>query len=98
MAFVRFESNWQAIETEAEAFFLRISGPGDYRYKGADLGILIDPGAVDDRGLPATDRALSWIRAIRRGFAASNVPTETPVASVLAATPTKGFGYRQVLS
>ena len=45
-----------------------------------------------------SDRALSWIRAIRRGFAASNAPTETPVASVLAATPTKGFGYRQVLS
>lgn len=98
MAFVRFESNWQAIETEAEAFFLRISGPGDYRYKGADLGILIARGRLMTADFQLSDRALSWIRAIRRGFAASNAPTETPVASVLAATPTKGFGYRQVLS
>jgi hypothetical protein len=40
LAFVRLDSNWQAIETEDDVFFLRISGPGDFRYKEADLGIL----------------------------------------------------------
>ena len=31
-------------ESENEAFWLRITGPGDYRYEGADLGILITRG------------------------------------------------------
>ena len=36
--FERFDYHRRAVESEDEAFFLRISGPGDYRYEGADLG------------------------------------------------------------
>ena len=98
LAYVRFDSNWQAIETEADAFFLRISAPGDYRYEGADLGILITRGRLMTADFRLTDRALAWIGAVREGFTASSPPAEMPVASVLASIPTKGFGYRQVLS
>jgi len=98
MTFVRFDSNWQAIETEDDAFFLRISGPGDYQYKGADLGILVTRGRLMTPDFRLTDRARAWIEAVRKGFASSSLPTEAPVASVVVDIPSKGFGYRQVLS
>lgn len=41
VSYQRFDYNRKAIDTEQEAFFLRITGPGDFRYEGADLGILI---------------------------------------------------------
>ena len=37
--------NRRAVESAREAFFLRILKPGDYRYEGADLGILVTPAA-----------------------------------------------------
>jgi hypothetical protein len=98
MTFVRFDSNWQAIETEAEAFFLRISGPSDYRYKGADLGVLVTRGRLMTADFRLTDRALAWIKAVRGSFVSGNLPAEMPVTSMPAILPTKGFGYRQVLS
>jgi len=97
MVFARFDSNWQAIESENDAFFLRISGPGDYRYKGADLGILVTRGRLMTQKFKLTDRALAWIGAIRRSFSASCLPSELPIASGLTAAPAN-FGYRQVLS
>ena len=39
--FVRVSNDWHDITHEDEAFFLRVYGAGDYRYKGADLGILV---------------------------------------------------------
>lgn len=98
MTFLRFDSNWQAIETEDEAFFLRISGPGDYRYKGADLGILVTRGRLMTADFRLTDRTQAWIRAVRGRFASNSSPFETPVAAMIAAVPAKGLGYRQVLS
>jgi hypothetical protein len=34
VSYHRFDYKRQDIESENEAFFLRISGPGDYRYEG----------------------------------------------------------------
>ncbi|WP_052736444.1 hypothetical protein [Aquincola tertiaricarbonis] len=39
VAYQRFDYDRRAIYNEREAFFLRITGPGDYRSEGADLGI-----------------------------------------------------------
>ena len=36
VAYQRFDYERRAIDTEREAFFMRITGPGDYRYEGAD--------------------------------------------------------------
>ena len=50
--------------------FLRITGPGDYRYEGADLGILITRGRVMTPKFELNDRALAWIRGIKQYYAA----------------------------
>ena len=47
-----------------EGFFLRITGIGDYRYEGADLGILIAPTQLMERG-ELTERARAWIAGLR---------------------------------
>lgn len=93
ISFTRFDSNWQAIETELDAFFLRISGPGDYRYKGADLGVLVTRGRLMTEDYRLTDRALTWLAAIRRNFAGNELPAELPIARELTATPGTKFGY-----
>ncbi|MFB9376601.1 biotin carboxylase [Kineococcus gynurae] len=38
--------DWHQLQDESEFFFLRIYGPGDYRWKGADLGVVVTKGRV----------------------------------------------------
>ena len=57
-----------AAESEQEAFFMRISGKGDFRYEGADLGILITRGRLMTDDFQLTSRAQAWIDAIRGQF------------------------------
>ncbi len=61
VTFTRFDYHRRAVEDESHAFFLRISGSGDYRYKGADLGILITRGRLMTEDFELTDRARAWI-------------------------------------
>jgi biotin carboxylase len=42
--FDRMDTHRRAVESESEAFFLRISKEGDYLYEGADMGILVSRG------------------------------------------------------
>jgi D-alanine-D-alanine ligase-like ATP-grasp enzyme len=70
VSYDRFDYNRQAIESEREAFFLRITGPGDYRYEGADLGILITRGRVMSDDFDLNDRARDWIKGIKKLYAA----------------------------
>ena len=65
--------HWTGIScrTRSEAFFLRIYGPGDYRWKGADLGVLVTKGRlqVDAAGKSALAiRAKHLIDSIRAGY------------------------------
>ena len=69
VSYDRFDFDRQAIESEREAFFLRIAGPGDYRYEGADLGILITRGRSMDDDFELNDRARNWIRGIKKFYA-----------------------------
>ena len=69
VSYDRFDYHRQAIENEQEAFFLRITGPGDYRYEGADLGILITRGRVMNDEFDLNERALNWIKGIKRLYA-----------------------------
>src|SRR4029078_8453367 len=46
LVFRRPALDWHQLQTEREAFFLRICGPGDYRWKGADLGVLVTKGRL----------------------------------------------------
>ena len=65
----------KAIDTEREAFFLRITGPGDYRYEGADLGILITRGRAMDDNFKLNLRARDWIRGIKKYYAGKPILT-----------------------
>ena len=64
----RFDYHRRAVESEAEAFFLRILKPGDYRYEGADLGILVTRGRSMTDRFQLTARAKAWIDGIRGQF------------------------------
>ena len=74
----RFDYHRRAVESEREAFFLRILGPGDYRYEGADLGILVTRGrAMTDR-FQLTARSKQWIAGIKNLFSARPLPAAHP--------------------
>ena len=38
LEFLQASHDWHDLRTENECFFLRVYAPGDYRFKGADLG------------------------------------------------------------
>jgi biotin carboxylase len=46
LVFRRAALDWHQLQDESEAFFLRIYGVGDYRWKGADLGVLVTKGRL----------------------------------------------------
>ena len=73
--FDRFDYHRRAVESESEAFFLRILKPGDYRYEGADLGILVTRGRLMDDRFRLTRRAKAWIEGIKGQFKAQALPT-----------------------
>lgn len=77
--FNRFDYHRRAVDSEREAFFLRILNTGDYRYEGADLGILVTRGRLMDDKFRLTPRAKQWIDGIRSHYRA------TPLTA--AATP-----------
>lgn len=79
-SFVRRTLDWHTVGDEHEAFYLRVYGTGEYRYHGADLGILVARGRMqtDDRQL--TERAKRWAAAINAQFEGTPPPPEQPVA------------------
>ena len=84
IALVRKSIDWFLVSGEDEAFYLRVYTAGDYRYHGADIGILVSRGRfqTDDRKL--AERAKKWVAAIDRQFQAvpvsgSSAPTPPPM-------------------
>jgi biotin carboxylase len=74
MVLVRSDVDWHTLTEESDGFYLRILGPGDYRYQGADLGILVTRTQLQTDERELTDRARQWIAAIRARF--SGIPIE----------------------
>ena len=72
--FARFDYHRRAVESEDEAFFLRILKPGDYRYEGADLGILVTRGRSMTKGFALTERSKQWIAGIKAAYRARPLP------------------------
>ena len=70
ISYSRMDSHRRAVETENEAFFLRILKEGDYWYEGADMGILVVRGRLMTDKFELTERARKWIRGIRVLFEA----------------------------
>lgn len=80
--FSRYSTYRRAVESEAEAFFLRISNVGDYQYEGADLGILVTRGRLMTPDFELTERARAWIRGIRAHFDAQAVPVIQEIPAI----------------
>ncbi len=78
VAFVRPDTDWHTVADETEGFYLRIAGEGQYRYKGADLGIFVTRGRLMDDDYELTERARRWIDGIKAAFAGRPVPDEAP--------------------
>jgi biotin carboxylase len=66
--FDRMDTHRRAVETEKEAFFLRISKVGDYLYEGADMGILVSRGRMMTDDFKLTPRAKNWIKSIKSKY------------------------------
>ncbi len=82
--FRQVTSDWHELTDEHDAFFMRVYAPGDYRFHGADLGILVTKGRMQtDAGL--TDLARKYIDGIRELYVGEPVQdpgmlTPLPVA------------------
>jgi hypothetical protein len=86
---VRKSIDWFLVSGEHEAFYLRVYTAGDYRYKGADMGILVSRGRMqtDDRTL--TPRAKQWAAAIHSQFEC--VPVSAPIEVPAPTTTVKMY-------
>jgi biotin carboxylase len=69
VTFARPSTDWNDLQDETEAFYLRIAGPGDYRYRGADLGIVVTRGRLQmDDGTQLTQLCRRWVKGIKEQF------------------------------
>jgi len=82
--FDRMDTHRRAVETENEAFFLRITKEGDYLYEGADMGILVTRGRMMTDGFQMNARAKKWITAIQGQYASKLVEDKRATARTLS--------------
>ncbi len=87
--FGRWGNDWHSIVDEEEAFFLRVLAPGDYRYKGADLGVLVSKSRMQTDEFTLTDRCRQWIAGIRAQY--DGIPVAREDAPVPKRDP---FGFK----
>jgi hypothetical protein len=91
VSYHRFEYRRMAVESESEAYWLRITGPGDYRYEGADLGILITRGRSMTDEFKLNARAEKWITGIKALYSGK------PLGAVQAEEPAPTAGSFKIL-
>src|SRR5215468_7247068 len=73
LTFEHVTNDWHEITTEDEAFFMRVYGPGDFKFHGADLGILVTKGRMQTaEGL--TERCRRYIEGIRAQYKSEPLP------------------------
>lgn len=68
ITYARRDTDWHTVADEVEAFYLRIASAGQYRYPGADLGIMVTRGRFMNDEHELLDRARSWITGIKSQF------------------------------
>ncbi len=91
--YVRMQTHRRTVDTEQEAFFLRIAGVGDYLYEGADLGILITPGRLMTKAHRLNARGKAWIHAIHQQY--ESVPVDA--AAIEPPPPIADIGNFKIL-
>ena len=81
ISLVRKSIDWFLVSGEDEAFYLRVYSAGDYRYYGADMGVLVSRGRFQTDQRQLNERAKRWVAAIHRQFSAIPVSgSSAPVA------------------
>ncbi len=81
LAFEHVSNDWHEITSEDEAFFMRVYGPGDYKFHGADLGILVTKGRMQTAdGL--TERCRRYITGIRAHYQSEPLPAAPAVRPI----------------
>jgi len=81
LAFEHVSNDWHEITSEDEAFFMRVYGPGDYKFHGADLGILVTKGRMQTAdGL--TERCRRYITGIRAHYQSEPLPAAPAVKPI----------------
>jgi hypothetical protein len=83
------DTHRRAVESESEAFFLRITKEGDYLYEGADLGILVSRGRMMTDEFQLTDRAKNWIKSIKAKYSSQIVEDKREKQPYLIGSLTK---------
>ena len=91
IAYARRDTDWHTVADETEAFYLRIAGVGQYRYPGADLGIMVTRGRFMDDDHELLDRARGWIAGIKGQFA--SVPPHDDAPPIATPEP---FGFKML--
>ena len=81
ISLVRKSIDWFLVSGEDEAFYLRVYTAGDYRYHGADMGILVSRGRFQSGDRKLLPRAKQWVEAINKQFEG------VPVSGAAAPTP-----------
>lgn len=89
--FARRDTDWHTIGEPSEAFYLRIASAGEYRYAGADLGILVTRGRFINDEHELLDRARRWIEGIKGEF--RSIPVDREPTAVPGPEP---FGFKML--
>ena len=77
LQFSRSALDWHQLQNHKEAFFLRIYGEHDYRWKGADLGVLVTKAKLQYEGKKKTKLTIDakhFISSIRSQYKGIDVP------------------------
>jgi biotin carboxylase len=73
LQFRRAALDWHQLEDESECFYLRVYGPGDYRFPGADIGVLVARSRMQTEDGHLTPRCRKLIAEMRKRFSSSPV-------------------------
>lgn len=84
LAYERPTLDWHYLNEPEEAFFLRVYGPGDYLYKGADLGILVTKSRMQTEESELTPRCRQFIEGIHSFYATTDVEATPAPTTYLA--------------
>jgi hypothetical protein len=81
LTFAGGSNDWHEVTHEDEAFFLRVYAEGDFRFKGADLGILVTKGRMQTAG-GLTQRCHRYIEGIRAQYRSEKLPSAPPTSAI----------------
>ena len=77
-------TDWHDLQADDEGFYLRVAGPGEYLYKGADVGILVSRGRLQSNDFRLTPLCRRWVNGIRTQVVATPLD-ELPAGATPAA-------------